>query len=97
MAILKELMDNKGQVTRYHRISSFSPFYATPTPYLQVTLVSYTDEQYRNIEKTGQAQDSMFVSSTQVALPLSTDDSYSRGMIYSAIMALPEFEGSTEV
>jgi hypothetical protein len=61
-----------------------------------VTLVSYTDAQYRNMEKNGQAQD-MYVSQIPVMLPLQEDDTYSRTGVYTSIMALPQFEGSTEV
>lgn len=96
MAIQKILTDNKGQVTEYHRIMAFAPVFAEGQEVLNVNLVSYTSEQYREMEKSGTAKD-MQVASTGITLPIREDDTYTRANIYQAIMALPEFEGSTEV
>lgn len=96
MAILKAITDNKGQITSYHRIAAFAPVFDGEQKQLNVNLASYTSEQYRDMEKSGQAQN-MQVASTGIVLPLREDDIYSRASIYESIMAMPEFEGATEV
>lgn len=96
MAIFKELTDDKGQITSYQRIVAFAPVYTAGQEAINVNLASYTSEQYRDAEKTD-ATKNMQVASTGITLPLRDDDTYTRANIYAAIMALPEWEGSTEV
>lgn len=95
MAIQKEIIDNKGQATVYHRIAAFAPVYLEGQEALNVNLVSYTCEQYRLIEK--QTKGNMQVGSTAVVLPLNENDTYTRTSIYSAIMNLPEWTGSIRI
>jgi len=94
MAIQKQLTDNKGQITAYHRIVAFAPVFIEKQQALSVNLASYTSEQYRLAEKSG--GDSMQVASVGLTLPLREDDTYTRAQIYTDIMALPGWEGSTE-
>ncbi len=96
MAIQKTLTDNKGQITEYHRIMAFAPVFVEGQEVLNVNLASYTSEQYREMEKTGEAK-GMQVASTGIVLPIRDDDTYTRTNIYQSIMALPEWEGSTGV
>ncbi len=96
MAIQKTITDNKGQVTSYHRVVAFAPVFLEGQEGLSVNLAGYTSEQYRQMEKTGQAEN-LQVSSTGVTLALREDDTYTRAQIYTEIMALPDWEGSTEV
>ena len=95
MAIQKEITDNKGQITNYHRIAAFALMYIEGQEMLSVNLASYTSEQYRLLEKNGGGE--MQVSSTAVTLPLREDDTYTRTNIYADIMALPEWAGSIKV
>lgn len=95
MAIQKEIIDNKGQATNYHRIIAFAPVFLEGQEVLNVNLASYTSEQYRQQEK--ETKDGMQVASTAVILPLVEDDTYSRASIYEAIMALPEWADSVKV
>ena len=94
MAIEKEIKDDKGRITTYHRIAAYAPVYESGQESLSVNLSGYTSEQYRQNEKTN-GQD-MKVSSTGISLPLQEDDTYSRAKIYAAIMALPGWEDSVE-
>ncbi len=96
MAIQREITDNKGQVTNYHRIVAFAPVFIEGQEGLSVNLASYTSEQYRQIEK-GETGKNMVVANTGVTLPLRADDTYTRAQIYTDIMALPEWAGSTMV
>lgn len=96
MAIYKEIADNKGQITTYHRIIIFAPNFTGDYPQISVTIAHYTSEQYREQEKNRLSQNA-YATSTVVNLPPFTDDIYSRAAIYTALMQLPEFEGATEV
>lgn len=96
MAIFKEMTDDKGQITAYHRITSYTPAFTGETPTLGVSLADYTSEEYRNTEKTDWTQNTQ-VKSTWIFLPVREDDTYSRAALYGTIMALPEFEGSQMV
>lgn len=96
MAIQKTLTDSKGQATEYHRIIAFAPVFVEGQEILNINIASYTSKQYRDMEKAGTAKD-MQVASTGITLPIREDDTYTRENIYADIMALPEWEGSTEV
>ena len=96
MAILKNITDNKGQITSYHRIAAYAVVYTGEKLQLNVNLASYTSEQYRDTEKADATKD-LSVTSIGLALPLFESDAYTRADIYTAIMALPEFEGSEQI
>lgn len=49
MALLKEIKNNKGLITKYHRISSFT--INKDSNILNVYIKSYADESYRELEK----------------------------------------------
>lgn len=49
MALYKEIIDNKGVVTRYFRISNIT--FAIDRNSLDITVTEYADESYRSIEK----------------------------------------------
>lgn len=49
MALLKEIKDSKGLITKYHRISSFT--INKDSNVLNVYIKSYADESYRELEK----------------------------------------------
>lgn len=95
MAIQKEIIDNKGQATVYHRIVAFAPVYLEGQEALNVNLASYTSEQYRLTEK--QTKENLQVGSTSVVLPLDENNTYSRTSIYEAIMNLQEWTDSLRV
>jgi len=93
MAIFKEMTDDKGQVTAYHRITSYTLAFMGETPTLDVSLADYTSEQYRNVEKADWTKNTQ-VKFSRFFLPVREDDTYTRTALYGAVMALPEFEGS---
>lgn len=95
MAIQKEMVTNQGQVTNYHRIVAFAPTFLEGYEAINVNLASYTSEQYRLQEK--ETKNDMIIASTSIALPLATEDTYTRAKIYEAIMALPEWADSVAV
>lgn len=94
MAIRKELTDNRGQKTSYHRIVAMTAVYIPGQESIQVNLASYTDAQYRELEKQSTSGEGYAVSSTAVVLPLPTDDIVSRALTYTQIMSLPEWQDS---
>jgi hypothetical protein len=97
MAIYKAVTDSVGVALTYHRISKIETLFKGTVAQIFVKLQQYTSEEYRNLEKTYN-QDSLYVAKE---LPLRLDmtaedaDGATRATIYTAIMALPEWEGST--
>ena len=93
MAIAKTMTDDKGQVTAYHRITSYTLAFMGETPTLDVSLADYTSEEYRNVEKEDWTKNTQ-VKFSRFFLPIREDDTYTRSALYEAVMALPEFKDS---
>lgn len=90
MALLKTVIDNKGQASTYHRIVAFSQVYVGENQALSVNLAAYTSAEYRAQDENG----NMIVAGTPIVLPLM--DAPSRAAIYTAIKALPGWEDAED-
>ncbi|MDP4153532.1 MAG: hypothetical protein Q8865_08880 [Bacillota bacterium] len=86
MALYKELIDNKGQTTKYHRIQAVAQVYNGSEENVQINLAGYADTQYRETEKA-KPDNSMIVSSTAITLSLDDSKGYTREALYARIKA----------
>lgn len=91
MAIYKEIRQNNGVVTSYHRI-----LYLTLTTNRQnsIAVASYTDEQSRWEEKTDGDYHPFIKAKTYET---EYDENMTVESAYDYLKTLPEFEGATDI
>lgn len=88
MALIKTILDSKGQTTSYHKIGLFNVNSYTNT--IDINMAGYTSKEYRDIEKEEHKPAENVVCSTAIQLPY-VDEDISISAIYESIKLLPEW------
>jgi len=94
MAINKIVTDNVGNITTYHRIYGVDQNFTTDKTFIK--MAHYTAVEYRDQEKSTGSDLSLASKMDMLTIP-GLQEGITRGQLYTMIMAMPEWDGSTEI
>lgn len=93
MALLINIVNEKGISSSYHKIIAVSQVYIGEQKNISINIASYTNQEYRL-----QDEKEMIVSNTGLVLPFDETEDFSRSTLYARIVVeIPEFEGAIEI
>jgi len=82
MALSKTIVDDKGQITQYHKISAVGIIYIDGQERIDLNIASYANEDYRLTEK--EVGLNKVLNNIGVSLSLTNED-FSRANLYARI------------
>lgn len=101
MALYKEIINETGVVSKYHRIADIQQNFINVKPVLTVYMYHYADAKYRDIEKEKIIDNLHFqniTGATQYTLEIDDNKGATRKEIYKRLIKeVEEFEDAKEV
>lgn len=101
MALLKELRDDRGIVSFYHRIANIQQNFINAEPVIEVYVYHYSEAEYREIEKQKIVENIDFqniVGTDRYLFEVNDSLGATRHSFYERLKAeVPEYEGATDV
>jgi hypothetical protein len=101
MAIQKQFINSVGSAVGYHRITKVEQYFLNDTVSVWVHLAQYTSIVYRELEKTNNSNSAtekvVRTDTITMMLPVAEAETLTRAQLYTIIMAMPEWEGSTAI
>lgn len=86
MALYKEIINDKGVLTKYHRIANIEQNFLNQEPRLTVYMKSYSDDNFRSLEKNSENNDiETAIEFEHITLPLDDSKGATRDDIYKRL------------